>query len=446
MKRIFKEIRKYPSAIVGLVMIAALIVFSIYTIIKIPYAEAVRQWRGGEEIWYQYPRNAEPIWVNWFSKEKKPENIVLSSLNGDVEKVYETTASGKTEVQMTFSFDYQYDHFPQELSLFFTSQFEENEPFASVTWETPDGRTIRVGDIALKEKETYRISQEKTLTRRLDDLPPEIGLFADPNSSDLEHTDILKGTYLLKVNTLLFDDGDVDVEFVSFGEVFGWAGTDHLRRDLTLPLMWGAPIALLFGLIASGGISVLTMLIAAIGGWFGGIVDNLIQRVTEINMTLPFLSILIMIGTFYSRSIWVILGATIILNIFGAAIKTYRSIFLQVRESSYIEAAKAYGASDWRIIFRYLVPRIVPLLIPALVLGVPNFVFLEATLAVLGLGDPVLPTWGKIINDAWINAALYNGQYYWILEPAVLLMLTGLAFAMLGYSLDRIVNPRLQSL
>ena len=227
----------------------------------------------------------------------------MSSLNGDVEKVYETTASGKTEVQMTFSFDYQYDHFPQELSLFFTSQFEENEPFASVTWETPDGRTIRVGDIALKEKETYRISQEKTLTRRLDDLPPEIGLFADPNSSDLEHPDILKGTYLLKVNTLLFDDGDVDVEFVSFGEVFGWAGTDHLRRDLTLPLMWGAPIALLFGLIASGGISVLTMLIAAIGGWFGGIVDNLIQRVTEINMTLPFLSILIMIGTFYSRSI-----------------------------------------------------------------------------------------------------------------------------------------------
>ena len=75
MKRIFKEIRKYPSAIVGLVMIAALIVFSIYTIIKIPYAEAVRQWRGGEEIWYQYPRNAEPIWVNWFSKKRNRKTL-----------------------------------------------------------------------------------------------------------------------------------------------------------------------------------------------------------------------------------------------------------------------------------------------------------------------------------------------------------------------------------
>jgi peptide/nickel transport system permease protein len=71
-------------------------------------------------------------------------------------------------------------------------------------------------------------------------------------------------------------------------------------------------------------------------------------------------------------------------------------------------------------------------------------VFLEATLAVLGLGDPVLPTWGKIIDDANSNGALYKGFYYWVVEPAVLLMVTGLAFAMLGFALDRIFNPRLR--
>ena len=58
--------------------------------------------------------------------------------------------------------------------------------------------------------------------------------------------------------------------------------------------------------------------------------------------------------------------------------------------------------------------------------------------------DPVLPTWGKIINDGWTNGALYRGNYYWVLEPSFLLMLTGLAFAMLGFSLDRIFNPRLR--
>ena len=86
----------------------------------------------------------------------------------------------------------------------------------------------------------------------------------------------------------------------------------------------------------------------------------------------------------------------------------------------------------------------IPLLIPGLVLGVPTYVFLEATLAALSLGDPVLPTWGKVIYDAQSNGAVYNGFYYWILEPAVLLVLTGLAFAMVGFSLDRIFNPRLR--
>lgn len=452
MNRIIKELRQYPSAIFGLIIIFLLIVLAVYTVVTIPYNEAIRLWRGGEDVWYNSPRNAEPKWVNWFSDTKKSETIVVGVDDVNATREYETTSSGKTDVVMTFTFDYEADEFPQELSLYFRTEFDEKEPFASITLDTPDGRNIRVGDLAVGAKETYRISQDEALARRLErqglDPDAHVGLLQDPNS-DPENPKVLKGTYVLNVSVLLFDEGgggDAEAEFVSYGTVSGWAGTDHLRRDLMLPLMWGAPIALIFGLLASAGISVLTMVISAVGGWFGGVVDGIIQRITEVNLTLPFLSILIMIGTFYSRSIWTMLGATIVLSIFGAGIKTYRAIFMQVRESTYIEAAKAYGASDTRIIFRYLIPRIIPLLIPGLVLGVPSFVFLEASLAVLGLGDPVLPTWGKIINDAQINAALYNGHYYWILEPAVLLMITGLAFASLGYSLDRVFNPRLRGL
>jgi peptide/nickel transport system permease protein len=200
----------------------------------------------------------------------------------------------------------------------------------------------------------------------------------------------------------------------------------------------------MFGLLAAIGTSVITMIISAVGVWFGGWVDELIQRITGVNLVLPTLPILIMIGAFYSRSIWLILGAVIALSIFGSGIVTYRSVFLQVKESPYIEAARSYGAGNGRIIMLYLMPRIVPMLIPTLVTAIPGYVFLEASLAVLGLGDPVLPTWGKIINDAQANGALYQGLYYWVLEPAVLLMITGLAFAMLGFSLDRIFNPRLR--
>jgi peptide/nickel transport system permease protein len=228
--------------------------------------------------------------------------------------------------------------------------------------------------------------------------------------------------------------------------VYGLAGTDHQRRDLMIALLWGTPLALAFGLLAALGTTFTTMVISALGAWFGGWVDGIIQRITEVNMVLPFLSILIMVGTFYSRSLWLMLGVTILLSIFGGTIKTYRAIFLQVKESPYIEAARAYGASNGRIIVQYLVPRIVPLLIPALVTLIPTYVFLEASLAVLGLGDPVMPTWGKIINDAQQNGALYQGLYYWILEPAILLMITGLAFSMVGFAMDRIFNPRLRSL
>jgi peptide/nickel transport system permease protein len=257
----------------------------------------------------------------------------------------------------------------------------------------------------------------------------------------------LNGTYELNIDGVAFEKGsDLDAELVVYGEVYGLAGTDHLRRDLMVAILWGMPIALAFGLVAALGTTILTMIIAAISVWYGGWLDDLIQRITEVNLVLPFLPILIMVGTFYSRSIWVILGVTILLSIFGAQIKTYRANFMQVKESSYIEAAKAYGASSPRLVFNYLIPRIIPLLIPGLVIAIPTYVFLEASLALLGLGDPVLPTWGKIIQDAESNGALYQGLYYWVLEPAVLLMVTGLAFAMVGFALDRIFNPRLREM
>ena len=151
----------------------------------------------------------------------------------------------------------------------------------------------------------------------------------------------------------------------------------------------------------------------------------------------------IMVYFLYGKSVWLILGIAVLLSIFGSALKSYRAAFLQVREAPYIDAARAYGASNGRIIVRYLVPRILPILVPQLVMLVPSYVFLEATLAILGVGDPYLPTWGKVIHDALMNGA-FGGHYYWVLEPIGLLLLTGFAFALLGFALERILEPRLR--
>jgi peptide/nickel transport system permease protein len=436
----FQKLAQYPSAIAGVVAVFLLVGVAIYTMIAIPYPEAIRLWRGGEDVWYQNPRFASPAWINYFSTQKYAESFAVNTADGSMTKNATPGKDGVTTYDIAYEFDFQYDVFPQEMLLYFTSSFKTKQPFVSIELVTPDERTIRISNFVVGNDFTYRFSQDAKLLAKLRAADVIPALLTMP-----EGTEPLKGKYKLLIKTTTFEpDSNVDVEFVSHGQVFGLAGTDHARRDLMLPLLWGTPVALAFGLIASVGTSILTMIIAAVGAWYSGWLDELIQRITEINLVLPFFAILIMIGTFYSRSIWVILGATILLTIFTGAIKGYRAIFLQVKESMYIEAARAYGAGNARIIFLYLIPRMIPLLIPALVQSIPAFVFLEASLAVIGLGDPVLPTWGKIIQDANSNGALYKGYYYWVLEPATLLMITGLAFAVLGFALDRVFNPKLR--
>lgn len=446
LKNTMRQIMRYPSAIFGVIIILLMFVLAIYTLVAMPYDQAIHMWRGGENIWYANPKTVPPVWYNWLRASDLPATVHLDSAQDQdgVEKVIENKSDGSREISITYTFDFPYDEFPPELNFFFRSEYESKQPFVSIKWITPDGREIRITDFGISKSQSYRFNQDTKLQRRLQGMAANKGLFADPNTDPPVP---LQGTYTVQLDALTFEpDSTVEAEFVMYGLVHGWAGTDHLRRDLIIPLLWGTPIALTFGLVAALGTSVLTMIIAAVGVWYSSWVDELIQRITEVNLVLPFLPILIMIGYFYSRSIWVILGATILLSIFTGAIKTQRAIFLQVKEATYIEAAQAYGAGDARIIFRYLIPRIIPLLIPGLVASIPSFVFLESALAVLGLGDPILPTWGKMINDANINGAIYNGQYYWILEPAVLLMTTGLGFAILGYTLDRLFNPRLRGL
>ncbi|MBL8063475.1 MAG: ABC transporter permease [Anaerolineales bacterium] len=439
----FSELTHYPSAFVGLVMIILLFTFSIYTVFALPYNDAISLWRGDENVWYKTPKTAQPAWVNWFLKDDLPETFSFSSADGDGVKT-EEYSNETNKIFISFPFEYNSKDFPQEVSIYFTSEFVQKEPFVSVKVITPDGREIKVGSFTVGRTHTYRFSQDQKLQRRLQGNTPEKGIFM-LLPSDTEQLTAVPGQYELQIEAVAFEENStVDAELIIFGKVYGWAGTDHRRRDIGIALMWGAPIALTFGLLTALGTTVTTMIIAAFGTWYGGWVDEVIQRITEVNLVLPFLSILIMVGTFYSKSLWVMLLCVIALSIFGGAIKGFRAVFLQIKEAPYVEAARAYGASNMRIIMQYLVPRIIPLLIPQLVILIPSNVFLEASLTLVGLGDPVLPTWGKLIYDGVRNGALVQGQYYWVLEPAFILLITGLSFAMVGFSMDRIFNPRLR--
>ncbi|TVP72739.1 MAG: ABC transporter permease [Rhodobacteraceae bacterium] len=435
---LWARIRPYPSAVAGAAIILALVLVAVVTVIAIPYNQAVTQWRGGDADWRMNPVNASPVWTNRLTGGNAPRTMRVTV---DPDTIQRAPFEGGLQMRLPLSFDFPYDDFPSELTLMLTLSGTERAAFVDPVWQRPDGSEIRLGAQRITGADRIALSQDRALEGRLGDVP-HVALFAQAQ----DRTRVVQGRYTLLIDAVLFDEGaELSAELLAFGRVHGLAGTDHLRRDLMLALLWGTPIALAFGILAAVGTTVTTLVIAAVGVWFGGLIDAVIQRLTEVTMILPILPILVMIGTLYSTSIWLMLGVVIALGIFSASIKMYRAMLLPLRRAPYIEAARAYGASNMRIVIRYMIPRILPVLIPSFVTLIPTYVFLEASLAVLGLGDPVLPTWGKVLNDAQTQGALFNGFYYWVIAPAVLLMLTGLGFALFGFALDRIFNPRLRS-
>lgn len=437
----WRELVRYPSAVVGLTLILALVGVSLYTVIAFPYEQTIKRWQN-QQAWDDNPINALPAWVNYFLKDDLPPTIILNSRNGTAAKTAAPVSSEMTEIKLVFPIDYSYSESPQDFVINFSAQFHEKRPFLSLTWVTPDGREIKLGDFSVLSAYTYHLFDDERLAKRLAGAPRQ-ALFSP---SDIATDSPLKGRYELRISGLVFEpEADLDAELVLYGRVYGLAGTNGGRRDVLVGLLWGAPIALAFGLLAAVGTTCSTMLIAAVGAWFGGWVDELIQRLNEINLLLPVFPVSLMIYLLYSKSIWVILSVTVLLNVFGNGVKNYRAVFLQVKNAPYIEAAQAYGTPGGRLIFHYLIPRIGTVIIPQLIVLVPNFVFLESSLSILGLSDPHLPpTWGQLILEGF-SYSIYHGAYHMTIEPAVLLMLTGLAFLLVGIALERALDPRLRN-
>jgi peptide/nickel transport system permease protein len=433
-----KLLRRYPSLALGLIIILGFVVASLYAVTALPYSEAIRLWRGGPGVWDETPKTVPPVWFDFFTRDKLSRTMMVTGDSQAATNV-EALDDETNLVTIELPFNYVYDGFPTELNLFVEAS---SRTAMSVLWHTPDGRTITITEDrpVRQTSDGYYISQDLALIQQLGEMP-HLALFADPQDSDR----VLKGDYDIEIIIEVPQGADLSTKLVVYGEVYGWAGTDDRRRDIGVALLWGAPIALLFGVLAAVGAELSTFVLAAIGTWFGGKADQAFQWMTQVNLIIPVLPVLIMFGYLYDRRIWTMLGLVIALNVFSASYLTFRAMYLQAKEAPYIEAAQAYGAGNFRIIFRYLIPRIAPTLLPQFVLIIPTFVFLEATLAVLGLGDPILPTWGKVLQAGYYEGALYKGDYYWMIEPAILLMLLGVGFSLIGYSLDRIFNPRLRT-
>jgi peptide/nickel transport system permease protein len=452
---IFRELRNYPSAIFGLTVIVMLLAGSIYAVTALPYAQVGKDYEQKRLEGRSFtPQTAMPEWVNLFFNPPWLSTLIMTQNDKETNVVIQPLENGWTEKTITFTFDYPYKETPREIFLYFDPNYVEKLPFVTLEWKYPDGITLELKPITVKRSSSYDFESGIGSVQLLKQYP-EWGswfentiqytkpaftlLFAQPGSTQPapQH-----GTYQLTIKSLLFEENsDLKVQFVLLGQVYGLVGTDYARRDLLVPLFWGMPFALLIGLLGTLLTTLIAMLLPAIGVWYGGWIDNFIQRLSEINMILPGLAIAVLVNVLFNLNIWIILGIVVVINSFGSPLKILRSALLQAKEAPYIESARSYGAGNFRIIRHYLLPRIMPVLIPQLVTQVPTFIFWEATLGFFNIIS-TYPTWGRIIYDGLARGALY-GSPFWVLEPIFLLLLTSLAFALLGRALERILNPRI---
>jgi peptide/nickel transport system permease protein len=218
-------------------------------------------------------------------------------------------------------------------------------------------------------------------------------------------------------------------------------GTDQYGVDVFAKMVHGTTIALLVGVVSMGLAATIGILVGAAGGYFGGWVDMLSSRVTEVVMCVPpLVLILAFIAILEKPTIWhtmAILGAT---GWTGIARLT-RGEFLRLRQSEFVMAARAAGAGPLRIIFRHVLPNaLAPVLVPV-TFGIASAILAETSLSFLGFGPPP-PTasWGSILNDARANLAMW----WLVVFPGTAIFLTVLAYNLVGEGLQEATDPRLR--
>ena len=220
-------------------------------------------------------------------------------------------------------------------------------------------------------------------------------------------------------------------------------GTTNLGKDIFSQLIYGTRSALLVGVTAAFFVVAIGTLIGLIAGYFGGLVDTILMRLTDIAFGIPFLPFVIVISAFLEPSVWNIVIA-MALVLWRDTARVIRSQVLSVRERAFVEAAKVTGSSPLRILFVHVAPNILPLSFLYGSIAVGWAILTEASISFLGFGDSEVISWGFMLQDAFISQALSRGAYYWFVPPGLAIVLVVVAGFFISRGYEELLFPKLQ--
>ena len=222
-----------------------------------------------------------------------------------------------------------------------------------------------------------------------------------------------------------------------------WLGTDFMGRDLLSQLLAGTRVAFLVGVSAAFMSIVLGTAIGMVAGYMGRFADTFLMRLADMIMVMPTMLVVLMLAALFGQlTIWTIVLIIALFRWPGVS-RVIRAQTLSLKHRPFIEAAKVAGASHTRIIFRHIMPNVLPLSFLYMTFRVTSAIIIEAALAFLGFGDPSTVSWGMMLQWVWKTGHMFNAPY-WLLPPGICISLITLAFYMLGRAMDEVLDPRLR--
>ena len=222
-----------------------------------------------------------------------------------------------------------------------------------------------------------------------------------------------------------------------------WLGTDFMGRDIFSQLLAGARVAFMVGVSAAFMSIALGATIGMVAGYAGGVVDAILMRMADMIMVLPTLLVILILSSLWGQlNIWIIVLMIALFRWPGVS-RVIRAQTLSLKQRPFIDAARVAGASHRRIIFRHIMPNVLPLAFLYMTFRVTAAIVIEAALAFLGFGDPGTVSWGMMLQWVWKTGHMFQAPY-WLLPPGICISLITLSFYMLGRAMDEVLDPRLR--